>query len=320
MALALLAGACQKSAKLSIEMPDLPDGTEVSVITYADSATVIKGMIGGGKLSMEIPAEEGTLTELKVDGKTVAFYVVEGGEAIIKGDAESASGTPLNDRFTAMMHRLDSIDNLDDLRLYADAARQTFRDNRNNALGLYAYSTWLRFADLADIQKELPDVPDNIKNAKRQKKLMDAANLRAATAPGKKYADFSAPQPDGTTRSLSSYMQPGKYTLVDFWASWCPYCIKELPELRDLYNKYKDSNLILVGVAVRDEEADTKTAVEKHGISWPVMYNTRRIPYDKYGIGGIPHHILISPDGTIISRGESVKQLDTRLRSLLKQK
>ena len=115
-------------------------------------------------------------------------------------------------------------------------------------------------------------------------------------------------------------MQPGKYTLVDFWASWCPYCIKELPELRELYNKYKDSNLILVGVAVRDEEADTKTAVEKHGISWPVMYNTRRIPYDKYGIGGIPHHILIAPDGTIISRGESVKQLDTRLRSLLKQK
>ena len=133
MVLALLTGACQKSAKLSIEMPDLPDGTEVAVITYADSATVIKGMTGGGKLSMEIPAEEGTLTELKVDGKTVAFYVVEGGEAVIKNDAESASGTPLNDRFTAMMHRLDSIDNLDDLRLYADAARQTFRDNRDNA-------------------------------------------------------------------------------------------------------------------------------------------------------------------------------------------
>ena len=69
MVLALLTGACQKSAKLSIEMPDLPDGTEVAVITYADSATVIKGMTGGGKLSMEIPAEEGTLTELKVDGK-----------------------------------------------------------------------------------------------------------------------------------------------------------------------------------------------------------------------------------------------------------
>ena len=58
MVLALLTGACQKSAKLSIEMPDLPDGTEVAVITYADSATVIKGMTGGGKLSMEIPAEE----------------------------------------------------------------------------------------------------------------------------------------------------------------------------------------------------------------------------------------------------------------------
>ena len=92
MVLALLTGACQKSAKLSIEMPDLPDGTEVAVITYADSATVIKGMTGGGKQSMEITAEEGTLTELEEDGKKEAFYVVEGGEAVIKNDAESIEG------------------------------------------------------------------------------------------------------------------------------------------------------------------------------------------------------------------------------------
>ena len=113
---------------------------------------------------------------------------------------------------------------------------------------------------------------------------------------------------------------PGKYVLVDFWASWCPYCIKELPQLKELNDKYASRGLQLIGVAVRDEEADTRAMVEKKQIPWAVMYNAKRIPYDIYGIAGIPHHILISPDGVIVSRGESAKQLDARLEKLLPAK
>ncbi|MDE5976305.1 MAG: hypothetical protein K2G69_07135, partial [Muribaculaceae bacterium] len=61
----------------------------------------------------------------------------------------------------------------------------------------------------------------------------------------------------------------------------------------------------------------TKAAIKKHEISWPVLYNTQRKPYDIYGFSGIPHHVLIGPDGVIISRGETPDQIDHRLEKVL---
>jgi hypothetical protein len=67
---------------------------------------------------------------------------------------------------------------------------------------------------------------------------------------------------------------------------------------------------------VRDKAEDTKASVEKHGLKWNVMYNAERIPYNIYGFTGIPHLMLLGPDGVIISRGESTKQLATRLEAI----
>jgi len=69
-------------------------------------------------------------------------------------------------------------------------------------------------------------------------------------------------------------------------------------------------------VAVRDLPEDTRAMVEKQEIVWPVLYNTERVPYDIYGFSGIPHHILVAPDGTIVSRGESAAQLRDRLAGI----
>ena len=52
-------------------------------------------------------------------------------------------------------------------------------------------------------------------------------------------------------------------------------------------------------------------------MTWPVVFNTERRAYDIYGFSGIPHHILLGPDGTIISRGESLRQIDARLKKAL---
>jgi hypothetical protein len=58
--------------------------------------------------------------------------------------------------------------------------------------------------------------------------------------------------------------------------------------------------------------------VAKQELPWKVLYNTQKAPYDIYGFSGIPHHILIGPDGTIISRGENADQIKERLSTLLK--
>ncbi len=72
----------------------------------------------------------------------------------------------------------------------------------------------------------------------------------------------------------------------------------------------------IVGVAVRDIPEDTRAMVAKQDIPWPILYNTERRPYGIYGFSGIPHHMLISPDGVIISRGENVSQLRSRLEKI----
>ncbi len=153
-----------------------------------------------------------------------------------------------------------------------------------------------------------------MKESPKAKYYRKFAALRAATAPGQPIVDFEGEKADGTPTNFTSFVKPGAYTLVDFWASWCPYCIKELPEITALYDRWKDNGLEIVGVAVRDTPDDSKAAVKKHNITWPVIYNTQRKPYDIYGFSGIPHHILVGPDGKIVSRDESISQIEARLK------
>lgn len=318
-AVLLLAGCASKTSRVKVALPYLPDGTEVAVVTYDDSVTLAKGMTSGGMATLTVEAPEAVLTQIMADGKTIGYYIADPGEATLGKDEETAAGTPFNDMLRRHIAQLDSVDNLDDLAMLTQFALERYRENRDTPLAPYFFNTWSQFAELDKIQGELKDAPENIRKSKRTEKNVKAAGLRAKTAPGSKYVDFKAPQPGGKEVALSELIEPGKYVLLDFWASWCPYCIKELPDLKALNEKYSGAGLQIIGVAVRDEEADTRRMVEARQLPWKVMYNTRRIPYDIYGIGGIPHHILLSPDGTIISRGESVKQLDSRLSTLIKK-
>ena len=90
--------------------------------------------------------------------------------------------------------------------------------------------------------------------------------------------------------------------LVDFWASWCGPCKAEMPNLKNVYEKYKGDQFELVGVAVWDKREDTEKAISELGITWPVIYDAQTLPTDIYGINGIPHIILFGPDGTILAR------------------
>ena len=109
-------------------------------------------------------------------------------------------------------------------------------------------------------------------------------------------------------------MKPGRYTIVDFWASWCGPCVRQLKVIKELYAKYKDKGLDVVGVAVWDKPEDTEKAIKSHELPWPCIINAQTIPTDLYGIQGIPCILLINPDGIIVSRDKQgadlVKDVD----------
>ena len=321
--LVISAASCaKKEARLEMNFADKFEGETVELMNYADSTVIATTVVKDGKAVFVAPdsmlEKLPLFTNLQVDGRIRAFYVAEPGKAFLADSLSVASGTPLNDRFSSLMRQLDSIENLDDMEKYVEFSEKCYNENKENPLGEYFCIEWLKYADPSKVDSLLKGAPASLRDTHRVKYYENFARHRALTSPGEKYTDFAGTTAKGAKLPLSSLVKEGKYTIVDFWASWCPYCIKELPELSSLYSDYKDKGLEIVGVAVRDKVTDTETAVEKHGIAWPVIYDTQKIPYDIYGFSGIPHHMLIGPDGRIVSRGENVATLRARLETLLK--
>lgn len=289
---------------------------EVALASYGDSTILATGIINQGLAAFDyngIPnIKMPMLAQLLIDRRTRGILIIEPGTTTIDS-LRNASGTPLNDALTLLLAKADSIEESSPESDYIAFIAKTYNENINNPIGEYFGTELARNLDASQIDSLLKKAPSYITSSKRVKKYQHAAQLRKSTGPGAHFIDFNAPQPDGTTLSLSDFAGKGKWTLVDFWASWCPYCIKELPQLKELAQNYPDK-LTIVGVAVRDEAKDTKAAIEKYDISWPVIYNAERKPYDIYGFTGIPHLMLIAPDGTIVSRGESPSQISDRLQ------
>lgn len=309
---------CNRNPSLEITLPEKFEGQTVEIINFLDSTLIASAVVKEGKVVITKPDTTPVFTSVNIDGRTRAFYILENGKALLNDSINSATGTPLNDEFSVLMTRLDSIENLDDAEIYAEFVRGAYDKYKNGPIGDYLGIELIKYGSLQEVNNIMEESP-SFSASSKARYYKNLAEIRDATSPGKKYTDFGGETESGKPVNLSSYVNDKGFTLIDFWASWCPYCIKELPDLMALKEKWGDGILKIVGVAVRDVPEDTKAIVNKHNISWPVIYNTQRVPYDIYGFTGIPHHILLDANGTIISRGESVNKIDSLIENKLKQ-
>ena len=91
----------------------------------------------------------------------------------------------------------------------------------------------------------------------------------------------------------------GKYVVLDFWGSWCTWCIKGFPKLKEYYAKYKD-RLEIVGIDCNDSAEKWAAAVKKHKVPWLHVRSEDSIIEQKFRVTGYPYKVLISPEGTVL--------------------
>lgn len=317
--------SCKVEGRLDLSLSPKYENKEVAIATYGDSIVLATAVVKNGKASFNYEDIDffgsNDLAQLLIDGRTRACFVVETGVTQIDS-MFNVTGTPLNAKFSRLKMQMDSVEDLDDMGRYVAFVEKTYNANKDNAIGEFFGTELVRNLESSQIDSLLSlgdeATPDYMLTSKRVARYKQLAEQRQSTAPGAKYVDFKAKQPNGSYASLSKYAGMGKWTLVQFWASWCPYCIKEIPQLKALSDEFSGEGgcgLDIVAVAVRDDAADTQKAIDKYGVTWPVIFNAGRVPYDLYGFTGIPHLMLLSPDGTIVSRGETPSQIADRLRA-----
>ena len=106
---------------------------------------------------------------------------------------------------------------------------------------------------------------------------------------------------------LSDYVGKGNYVLVDMWASWCGPCKREIPNLAEVHNLYKDKGLTVLGIFVSDDIKNLEPTMKDENITWAQIVDDERKALECYGVSGIPAIMLIGPDGTILERGNAMR-------------
>ena len=138
---------------------------------------------------------------------------------------------------------------------------------------------------------------------------------------GKVVPDFSATDLDGNPISLQDYR--GKVVLLDFWAVWCAPCIAEMPNLKKVYNTYKDQGFDIIGISLDTDETKLRNYLKDNDIPWRQVFSTEEYPNPiavQYRIRAIPAPWLIDREGKLITHKAKGTALEKHVAAALKPK
>ena len=348
----VLLASCQSGTNYTVSgtAPFAQDGDtiELSLVKGRNFETVAKTAIQNGKFNFKGQTDTCQMAVLVLGERPMAQLFLEKGDIQVdlsQDEAANAIGTLNNNRMEAFNTLLkdvyeeygelaekaqssdiseeekaslkEQMDAVEDK--FNEAVKSSVSDNADSQFGLYIlqqYSYNFQPEELAPIlEAYAANFPDNEAVARLKENNDKVLN----TSVGKPFIDFEMNDPEGNPVKLSDFIAQNKYTLVDFWASWCGPCRGEMPAVKAAYEAFKEKGFGIVGVSLDNDAEAWKKAITDLGITWPQMSDVKG--WDcagaaLYGVRAIPATVLVGQDGIIIARdlrGEAIAEKLTEL-------
>jgi thiol-disulfide isomerase/thioredoxin len=181
------------------------------------------------------------------------------------------------------------------------------------------YSDFSYNPDVAELDSLYQGLDSGVRTSYFGKKIKEVLSYAQATAIGQPAPEFAQNTADGKPVALSSFK--GKYTLVDFWASWCGPCRAENPNVVKAYHRYHPKGFAILGVSLDDKRGDWEAAIKKDKLAWTQVSDLKGWQNNAaqlYGVRGIPMNFLLDKEGRIIGKGLRGEDLEQKLAAIVK--
>ena len=327
---------------------DFADGKKVYLIKSVESleipvvdSTVVRNhsFVLEGQVDKPYIALVGVADSLMAREVEVIELFVEPGEIRIgewKGTHyRTATGTPLNNASMQFSQALDSL-----FKSNPSVRPETLypfiypyiKENVGNLLGVYLFERYeasmfndMRLKLANDLYAAHQDGKYADLIAKIEKKMereRQMAELAKTVQPGNPYKNISGESTDGKELSLKSIIEKegNRYVLLEFWATWCGPCMKEVPYLKEAYTKFRGKGFEIYSMSIDQEKDKNKwvQTIQEKGMEWTnVLRTDAKNTTEAYGVQGIPANFLIDcSTGQIIATNLRGNALTKRMEEL----
>lgn len=199
---------------------------------------------------------------------------------------------------------------------------KTAEDNIDNEFGYFLLTYYPEdLIDNAARSKLIKQLPSEMKARPAIKQMEKLIEDALKTSEGATIKDFKQNSPDGEELSLLEEVKKNKITIIDFWASWCAPCRKEMPDMVQLYEQYQPKGLGIIGISLDTDRDAWVNTIKGLDMKWQQMSDLKGWENEissYFQVTSIPHTVVVDKNGKILRRGLRSEQLGVLLQDLLK--